>query len=90
MKNLIKTMLYIKEGFNVVKYHNTEIFKQKENQIILNSDGWKTKTTKQRINEAFNFFNIPLALYQNKNEWYILNLNNKQVLKYFDNIIINY
>lgn len=54
------------EGFTCVKYHDTVVFKTKGSKIVLNSGGWKTQTTKTRINQSLNTFGLPFHLFQKK------------------------
>jgi hypothetical protein len=50
-----------------VRYHNTDIVTYRQNgDTVLNSGGYKTATTKARINEY-----ASVRLYQNKSIWYI-------------------
>ena len=60
------------EHVMIVKYHNTEIVKKKWNgHIVLNSGGWKTYTTKQRMNQASTEFDLGYYVYQDKFEWFV-------------------
>ena len=57
-----------------IRYQDTDvvIFKA-DGTIVLNSGGWRTATTKSRINAAINAYGW--YLYQEKGEWYIQNKN---------------
>ena len=73
-----KTAIYNDgDGFTRVVYHNTAVFKIKQHDdgtaaIILNSGGWKTATTKKRINQAAKAFNVPLYVKQEAFEWFVV------------------
>lgn len=62
-----------------VRYHQTNVVVAEDNgNIVLNTGGWQTSTTKARINEYTN-----ARVYQKKGSWY---LGTGQV--FFDHIII--
>ncbi|MFA5049291.1 MAG: hypothetical protein WC516_09770 [Patescibacteria group bacterium] len=72
------TYLQRRDSDIVVKLHDTDIITYKSNgDIVLNSGGWHTMTTKDRLNN-----NLPRELYisQNKGIWYIKNLRYKDGL----------
>ena len=62
--NTVKIIL--KDGTEIIRYHHTNIVtKNPDNTYILNSGGWKTKTTKSKINE-----HAPINMWQEKGVWY--------------------
>ena len=78
-----------KDGSEAIRLHNTDIITFKGNKIILNSGGWRTHTTKARINE---YLPEGLNLFQQNNIWYISRDNNyniKEAIVYYDNITFN-
>lgn len=56
-----------------VKLHNTYVFvlDYYENTVKLNSGGFRTVTTKRRINESCRAFNSPFQVFQKDWEWYV-------------------
>jgi hypothetical protein len=68
-----------------IKYYNTDIVEYKDGAYILNSGGYYTKTTKDRINNA-----IPPIYYINQKNgaWYINNRTTGEKIEFKDNIII--
>ena len=72
-----------------IRLHDTDIITFDKNKVTLNSGGWRTKTTKDRISD-FSDFNV----YQEKGFWYIYkrnadyNLNNGSIL-FYDGITFN-
>jgi hypothetical protein len=54
--------------------------------VILNTDGWKTPTTKTRMNQASAQYGLGYHVYQKAGQWYI-QLDNGTVLDFFDNQI---
>lgn len=76
-------------------YHTTKVVEvnKKERKIKLNSDGWRTVTTKRRMNQAGNLFNLGFSVYQKNYEWFVVTVNDlgkTTTLKYFDGIEIDY
>ena len=70
-----------------VRLHNTDVVTFKPNgEAILDSGGWKTVTTKERINKY-----SPVGVFQNKGQWYIgdWNSNIKECPLFFDGMIIS-
>ena len=68
-------------GDKIIKLYATEILKFKGNRIILSSGGYKTHTTKARINQ---FLPGDIRVYQKNYEWYIDNQG--KILEFFDGI----
>jgi hypothetical protein len=60
----------IEDGEIVIRLHQTDIIKLRENgDIVLNSGGWKTMVTENRINEYIK----PYQIYSDKGIWYLTN-----------------
>jgi hypothetical protein len=59
------------EGDITVKYHSTEVVKVEGGVITLNSGGWRTNTTKNRMNQASNQFDLGFTVSQESFNWYI-------------------
>lgn len=66
-----KTTVRMSNGLLSVVYHRTEVVKTTPKSIILNSGGWKTATTKKRMNQASNQFGLGYNVYQKKGKWYV-------------------
>jgi hypothetical protein len=55
-----------------VTYHRTEVvYRYQSGEVILNSGGWRTVTTKLRMNQAARQFGLPYGVFQKKGEWYV-------------------
>ncbi len=80
------TKLYkLPNGNFGVRLHNTYVVEiTPENHYILNTGGWYTPTTKDRINN-----NIPNNLYQQNSIWYVVDRINGNEIPYFDGMIID-
>ena len=66
-----KTVVYNDNGDVVVRYHQTEVVRFDERRIILNSNGYQTHTTKQRMNQASNEYNLGFEVYQRDYTWFV-------------------
>jgi hypothetical protein len=72
------------DGRRTLKLHNTDIITWTGDKIILNSGGYRTHTTKARINE---FLPSNIRVYQKKYNWYIIKDNDdKNVIEFTDGI----
>lgn len=56
------------DGTSAIRLHNTDVITFNKDKIILNSGGWRTKTTKERINQ---YNGIGLNIWQSKGIWTI-------------------
>jgi len=55
----------------VVQYHDTEVVRFSKNRIVLDSGGWRTSTTKARMNQAANQYDLPFQVFQKRHEWFV-------------------
>ena len=72
-------------GDKTIKLYATDILQFKGNKIILSSGGYKTVTTKTRINEFLE--DKGFKVYQKKGEWFIDNGATEHI-KFFDGIVL--
>ena len=82
-----KTSIFTDEGFTNVIYHNTAVVRFNKDKIILNSGGWLTNTTKTRMNQASNQFNLGFSVFQKNYDWFVTNENN-EILPFSDGMIL--
>lgn len=82
-----RTAFNIKNGVLSVIYHQTEVVKANLNKgiVVLDSGGYLTNTTKTRMNQASNQFDLGYRVVQKNFEWFI-QLENGKVLKFKDNL----
>ena len=66
-----KTSIYTEAGFTQVRYVNTAVVKFNSEKIILNSGKWKTVTTKTRMNQASNQFDLGYRVFQKDSNWFV-------------------
>jgi hypothetical protein len=61
----------------IIRYWNTDIVKFNRYWVHLNNGGWHTATTKTRMNQASNQFNLGYRVYQKDYQWYIVTPDGK-------------
>ncbi len=67
-----KTNVYTDDnGYKCVKYHDTDVVKFNADYIILNHNRWVTDTTKKRMNQASNEYDLGFRVSQRKGQWYV-------------------
>jgi len=59
------------EGYTI-RYHDTDIVTVTGNTVTLDSGGWYTKTTKERINDALQEAGRSCYISQKAGEWYLV------------------
>ena len=55
-----------------VTYVSTAIVKRDGNRITLNSGGWKSVTTKRKMNQAASQFALGYGVYQKCGKWFVI------------------
>jgi hypothetical protein len=55
----------------LVIYRSTVVVKASPVRIKLDSGGWRTATTKRRMNQASNQLDLGFVVYQKKKVWYV-------------------
>jgi hypothetical protein len=53
-----------------VYFHGTRIVRIRPDKIFLQTGGWRTVTTKRRMNQTFERFGINAYIYQENFEWF--------------------
>ena len=67
------TTLANRNGIRVLTLHSTEIVHHNPatGEVTLNSGGYRTATTKNRMNQYFNTRWLPLRVFQKGGEWFV-------------------
>jgi len=81
------TTVATENGFTNVTYHSTVVVKFNHDTIILNSGGWQTHTTKTRMNQASNQFDLGYSVFQKDYQWFV-DYNN-ETIKFFDAMVLD-
>lgn len=63
MLGKLNTTLVERGGWMVCTLHETDIVKWKWDRIVLNHGGWVTNTTKRRMNQCSEDFNLGFSVY---------------------------
>jgi len=81
------TSIHTDNDMIIVTYHNTEVVKFNSSTIILNTGGYYTYTTKTRMNQASNQYNLGYRVFQKNFDWFI-QYHNKTILFKTDHIAL--
>lgn len=65
------TKVKTENGWTFVTYHATTVIRFNYEHIILDSGGWQTLTTKNRMNQASNQFGLGIYVYQKDFNWFV-------------------
>lgn len=71
------------DGAIVIRLHHTDIIVKKDGNVSLYTGGWKTVTTKDRLNNCTE----NIYVYQEKSIWYVQ--TPKETVQFFDGITID-
>lgn len=58
-------------GTTTVRYHETDVVTFDAETITLKTGGWRTATTKNRMNQTANQYDLRFIVYQEKFEWFV-------------------
>ena len=64
------TNVKTRDGITTIQYHETDVVSFNHEGIILNTGGWFTSTTKTRMNQASNQFDLGYYVKQVGGKWY--------------------
>ncbi len=67
----VATTVATKDNITRVTYHHTVVVEFADSYIVLRTGGWKTVTTKTRMNQAANQFGLDYYVYVSKGIWYV-------------------
>lgn len=83
----VATKIKNNDGITRVVYHDTTVVEFDNTTIVLRNNGYKTQTTKNRMNQASNQFNLGFYVYQKDFVWYV-DFQGK-TRKFFDGMKLN-
>ena len=85
-----KTTVKVKDDILSVVYHSTEVVRANltGKTVIFDNGGYFTATTKTRMNQALNQYNIPFRVLQKDFGWFIV--QNGQVVEFENNKIYSW
>jgi hypothetical protein len=73
------TNVSTREGTTYVRYHATDVVAFNQTTITLRSGGWRTQTTKNRMNQAASQFDLGFTVFQKDFDWFVDLPNGKRV-----------
>lgn len=65
------TSIYTEKGWTCVKYHGIVVVRFNNTSIILNAGYWWTVTTKRRMNQTANQFDLRFRVFQKDFKWFV-------------------
>jgi len=65
------TTISTDDGVTFVCYHETDVVQFGSHTIVLDSGGWRTVTTKLRMNQTSQQFDLGFQVYQKNFEWFV-------------------
>lgn len=71
-----------------VTYQGTDVVTVTPTQIILNTGGWYSATTKTRMNQAARQLDLPYTVYQKNRDWFVVQNGNWDNPIPFDSITL--
>ena len=89
MKNVVgshKTSVIMEDNVLLITYHSTIVVKVSDDELILNSGGYQTNTTKRRMNQASLQYQLGFSVYQSDFCWYVA--YNGDIIPFKDNMIL--
>ena len=75
------------EGYTTITYHHTPVVQFNEKTIILRSGGWRSSTTKTRMNQASSQFDLGFSVHQKDFDWFVIYKGKTQ--EYQDHMILD-
>ena len=84
------TTVATQNGFTRITYQGTVVVAFDDSEIWLDSGGWRTSTTKTRMNQASSQFDLGFRVYQHGGAWFvsfaITDIHHKEDIAFNDNM----
>lgn len=71
LKRKTATKIRVEDNWTHIRYHETDVVSFSETIIILRSGGWETVTTKRRMNQISEEYDLGFSVYQLKGKWFV-------------------
>lgn len=71
VETMVSTDISQKAGNTIMSYRGTNVVSFNDKNINLDPNGWWTKTTKRRMNQASEEYNLGYWVYQKRGQWYV-------------------
>lgn len=59
-------------GKTILRYHSTDVVAVSGHNVTLDSGGWRSATTKTRMNQAANQWGLDFHVFQKNGEWFVM------------------
>ncbi len=82
------TTIRTKKERTIVRYHWTDVVSFSDKTVRLDSNGWQTPTTKNRMNQASNQFGLGFRVWQKDFVWYV-DTPSGLILEFADGMLFN-
>ena len=66
-----KTTIRTESNITLVRYHSTDVVRFSPNWIVLDSGGYRTYTTKKRMNQTSQVYNLGYTVFQKNYDWFV-------------------
>ena len=76
------------DNYTVVLFHTTPVVKFNDEEIILNSGGWKTSSTRARMNQTSNQYDLGFVVRQERGDWIVYIDSRDQAILFTDGMTI--
>jgi hypothetical protein len=88
------TRVFTNDSTLAVVLYNTKVVEVEGYIVTLNSGGWRTVTTKARMNQASNQYRLGYTVFQKDGDWfvrlkYLCNNKRTKTIEFFDNMRFN-
>ncbi len=83
---MVHTATFTQDHWTQMVYHDTVVAKFNQHEIVLNSGGWETATTKKRMNQFSEQHSLDYQVYQTKGQWHV-DFKGEEI-KFYDNMIL--
>jgi len=80
------TTISTENGTTRVTFHETVVVAFNDKKIVLDSGGWLSTTTKTRMNQASNQFDLGYQVFQQRGEWFVF--YKTQTVKFKDGMVL--
>lgn len=75
-------------GYTIVRLHDTDVVKFNDAEVILNSGGWLTATTRTRMNQTCNQYALGCGVSSKGGQWMVSIDETGNKVEFYDGIVI--
>ena len=92
MPSMTATTVMTMDGVFYMDYHSTRVasYAQKNGRVSLDTGGWKTATTKKRMNQFSRLFGLGFEVYQKDFEWFVSFPDDRETIPFDGDKVVFY